>query len=175
MEDIPNIKQKIKRAMREARHAQDEMECRIKQSQEQQKKMTALLDYREECMAGLENAKTSGLSIVQIREYQLLLRHLTTVLDEQSYKVDLCIRNCEQAKKDYEDKKAQLERQQIMLEQQEKLRGEKIVGDESVGKHSDTELSNNDTDPQELSSEEASEHNNMQGGGLTGKRLKTGS
>ena len=174
MDELSDIKKRLQRAIRDVQNAEDELAYRKKLFEEQQKKMTTLLDYRDECMTGLTSAKSSGLSIVQIREYQLLLRHLGSVLDDQSYKIDLCNRNYEQARTSYDEKKALLEQQQKLLEQEEKLRAEQYT-DGMTGEGGEQPGDENSKGMQENMVEETSENSPARDAGLAGRRLKTGS
>jgi flagellar biosynthesis chaperone FliJ len=53
---------------------------------DQRKQLDGLLNYRDECARGLRSAST-GLTIAQQREYELLLQHLDKVVQAQQQRL----------------------------------------------------------------------------------------
>ncbi len=160
MDDIVHMRKRMERAVREARNAENELGFRETQMEQQKKHLETLLDYRDECVSGLKSAKESGLTIVQMREYQLLLQHLSSVVEEQQYKVDLSQKNYEQVKAVYQEKSQQLEDIRHTMNEMEQARLEQVVGEEDDAA---TDVSVDGTAKRA-------------GGatGIAGKRLKTG-
>ena len=165
MDDIVHMRKRLERALREARNAENELGFRETQMQQQKKHLDTLLDYRDECVGGLKSAKESGLTIVQMREYQLLLQHLSAVVEEQQYKVDLSQKNYEQVREVYEEKSQQLEKMRKTMEEMEQARLEQVVGED--------EDSTTDVDVDGTARRRDASANKTSG--IAGKRLKTGS
>ncbi len=67
------------------------------------------LTYKEECLNGLKTAKDSGLSVVQIRECQLLVQYLDSVVETRQYKADISQENYENAEAEWQEKQGSLE------------------------------------------------------------------
>ena len=154
MTDIRTMKLDLDKAKRDEQRARGEMSRCETQSNNQQVHMESLLAHREECVHGLRTAKESGLNIVQIREYQLLLKHLDGVVKEQQEKVDIC---------------------QVKYE---KAHDEWIVKNEHLGKMREMmqEAEQEDRERRELEmngGEQVPQDGTDSYGGLTGRRLKT--
>lgn len=71
---------------------------------QQKDQLDTCLNYREESLNGLKSAKSSGLSIVQIRECQLLVQYLDTVVETWQYKTDICEERYEKSKSLWQSK-----------------------------------------------------------------------
>ncbi len=76
-------------------------ECQVK---EQASQLETLLQYRNECRDGLKTAKDTGLTPVHVREYQLLVKHINSVVEVVQHKVDLCQEKHEKAKQIWQEK-----------------------------------------------------------------------
>ena len=161
MDDIVHMRKRMERALREARNAENELGFRETQMDQQKKHLETLLDYRDECVGGLKSAKESGLTIVQMREYQLLLQHLSSVVEEQQYKVDLSQKNYEQVKEVYQEKSEKLEEIRQTMNEMDHARLEQVVGEEDDAASTDTPVGG--------ASRQAAKTS-----GIAGKRLKTG-
>jgi len=130
MDDEALLKMRVQKALREARRAEGERDYREQQMQQQQQRLEALTNQREECVSGLKSAKQSGMSIVQIREYQLLMQHLSGVLEEQQSKMELSQQNFEQAEAEWQQKQEYLQRLQQQLQQLLEAKQEAFVGED---------------------------------------------
>ncbi len=165
MDDIVHMRKRLERALREARNAENELGFRETQMEQQKKHLETLLDYRDECVGGLKSAKESGLTIVQMREYQLLLQHLSAVVEEQQYKVDLSQKNYEQVREVYEEKSQQLEKMRKTMAELEQARLEQVVGEDE----------DNTTDVDVDGTARRRDASANKTSGIAGKRLRTGS
>lgn len=161
MDEERLLRTRLEKAVRDARNAENEMLYRKQQAKDQQKHLQTLVDYREECISGLKSASESGLTIVQMREYQLLMQHLGTVVEEQQYKVDISQQNFEQAEQQWND--LQQHREQLQK------RWDAFINDkmeQEVGGESDPADKNRPA----VSSRSAHSADDR----LAGKRLRTG-
>ncbi len=84
-------------ARRQESKAYNELEVRIQQAKEQKSQLDSLLEYRNECMEGLTNARETGLTPVHVREYQLLMRHINSVVEVIEHKVNASQDNLDKA------------------------------------------------------------------------------
>ncbi len=50
------------------------------QSIEQKSQLDSLLEYKDECINGLANARETELTPVHVREYQLLMKHIDSIV-----------------------------------------------------------------------------------------------
>ncbi|MBL4711614.1 MAG: hypothetical protein JKX75_03795 [Gammaproteobacteria bacterium] len=99
MDEKKQLGTMVEKAHREETKAYNEMYSDEQKATKQREQLETCLDYREECLSGLKSAKTSGLSIVQIRECQLLVKYLDTVVETRQYQSDICDENHEKSKK----------------------------------------------------------------------------
>jgi len=133
MSEIKEIKVLLDKAKREESKAFNEMTSDEVKAKEQKSQLDSCLTYREECLDGLKSAKTSGLSIVQIRECQVLMQHLDSVLETRQYKADICQESYEKLKKLWMKKNEHYKQLKETLEQAiEKRDNTMIDGDHSV-------------------------------------------
>ncbi len=84
-------------ARRQESKAYNELEYRTQQAREQKSQLDSLREYREECMEGLTNARETGLTPVHVREYQLLMTHIDSVVETIEYKVNASQDNLDKA------------------------------------------------------------------------------
>ncbi|VAW54134.1 hypothetical protein MNBD_GAMMA06-115 [hydrothermal vent metagenome] len=93
-------------ARRQESRAYNELEYRSQQAKEQKSQLESLLEHRKECMAGLANAHGAGLTPVHVREYQLLLSHINSVVEAIEYKVNSSQDNLDKAQDIWQQKNA---------------------------------------------------------------------
>ena len=105
MDETKKLEKLVYKAHQEEIKAGNEMNSDELKVTVQREQLDTCLDYRDECLSGLKSAKTSGLSIVQLRECQLLVKHLDTVAEDLQYKADLCEEKHEKTKKIWEKKR----------------------------------------------------------------------
>jgi len=74
------------------------------QAVDQEHQLEELLKHKEECVDGLKMAKQTGLTPLHIRELQLLVKHITSVLETLSYKVEASQKNLEMAEEVWHEK-----------------------------------------------------------------------
>lgn len=91
-------------ARRQESKAYNELEYRTLQANEQKSQLDSLIDYRNECMDSLANARDTGLTPVHVREYQLLMKHINCVVEDIEYKVNASQDNLEKAKQVWQQK-----------------------------------------------------------------------
>lgn len=99
MEERKKISTLVEKAHREESKASDKMYSDEQKAIIQREQLDTCLDYRDECLHGLKSAKSSGLSVVQVRECQLLVQYLDTVVETRQYQSDICDENHEKSKK----------------------------------------------------------------------------
>jgi flagellar export protein FliJ len=127
-------------ARRQESKAYNELECRTLQANEQKSQLDSLLDYRNECMESLANARDTGLTPVHVREYQLLMKHINSVVEDIEFKVNASQGNLDKAKETWHQKN------EHFVKVKEEVRKSKEAEDESLhqdernisGKNTDT-------------------------------------
>jgi len=91
-------------ARRQESKAYNNLEFRLQQAKEQKLQLDSLLEYRAECLDGLTSAKETGLTPVHMREYQLLMKHINSVVEVIEYKVNASQDNLDKAKEVWQKK-----------------------------------------------------------------------
>jgi len=76
----------------------------VRQVELEQKQLDDLFAYREQYIANFQIAGKAGLSVVQLRDYQLFLQRLEDVITQQKKKVLACHENCAQSQENWRDK-----------------------------------------------------------------------
>lgn len=76
----------------------------MRQLEHQQKQLEDLISYRDEYVAGFEQAGKAGLSCVQLRDYQVFLSRLDTAILQQQQQLLACRQKCEQSQAEWQDK-----------------------------------------------------------------------
>ncbi len=84
-------------ARRQESKAYNDLEYRSQQANEQKSQLDSLLEYRDECMEGLSNAREAGLMPIHVREYQLLMTHIDSIVETVEYKVNASQENLDKA------------------------------------------------------------------------------
>ncbi len=97
MADSSHDKKDLDIARRQESKAYNEREFCSHQAKEQQSQLDSILEYRNECMEGLSNARETGLSPAQVREYQLLMKHINSTVEVIEYKVTATQDNLDKA------------------------------------------------------------------------------
>ncbi len=136
MSDLKETRSLVEKAHREEVKAFNKMVSDEEKAKEQQSQLDTCITYRDECLDGLKTAKSSGLSVVQVRECQLLMQYLDSVVETRQYKADISSESYEKLKvvwtqksEHYEQLKVALEKQEI--EDRERRENTMIGGDES--------------------------------------------
>jgi len=91
-------------ARRQESKAFNELEFRTQQAKEQKLQLNSLLEYQNECREGLANALEMGLAPVHMREYQLLMKHINSVVQDIEYKVTASQDNLDIANEVWQEK-----------------------------------------------------------------------
>lgn len=115
MDDINLIRSRVALAKREERRASNDMSNHKHRANHEQSQLETCLTYKEECLNGLKSAKDSGLSVVQIRECQLLVKYLDSVVETRQYKADISQENYEKAEAVWQEKNDSMENLQREL------------------------------------------------------------
>jgi len=131
MEEIKKMRSLVNTAQREERKANNDMANFKQQASQEQEQLDACLRYKQECLYGLKTAKESGLSIVQIRECQLLVKYLDSVVETRQYKADVSQENYDKAKTDWQVKHDSFKELKDTLKKLEKENSERMVGDDA--------------------------------------------
>jgi len=119
MSDLSDMKTLVEKAHRDEVKAYNEMSSDEARAIEQQSQLDTCLAYRNECLSGLKNAKTSGLSVVQVRECQLLMQYLDSVVETRQYKADISQENYEKTKVVWDKKNEHYQHLKEAFDQQE--------------------------------------------------------
>lgn len=147
MSDFNKKRSDVDVARRQESKAFNELEFCECQSKEQTSQLETLLQYRDECQDGLKTAKNTGLTPVHVREYQLLVTHINSVVEVTQHKVDLCQEKYEKAKQAWQEKneifakikevKKESEKQKVMSElEQMESKGEGLLIVNNKGSYS---------------------------------------
>ena len=94
-------------ARRQESKAYNEMSYLSQQAKAQKSQLDSLLDYRNECLEGLANARETGLTAVHVREYQLLMKHINSVVEVIEHKVNISQDNMDKAQQTWQQKNEQ--------------------------------------------------------------------
>ncbi len=97
-------------ARRQESKAYNEMAFRSQQAKEQKSQLEALLEYKNECLDGLANARESGLTPAHVREYQLLMKHISSIVEVVEYKVNTSQDNLDKAQQTWQQKNEYFEK-----------------------------------------------------------------
>jgi len=103
VDDINQIRNRVALAKREERRASNDMHNHKHRADHEQSQLETCLTYKEECLNGLKTAKDSGLSVVQIRECQLLVQYLDSVVETRQYKADISQENYKKAEVEWQE------------------------------------------------------------------------
>lgn len=104
MNEIKKTRSLLEKAQREERKASDEMFNKEQQANEQKTQLDTIIEYRDECLEGLKTAKEARLSVVQVRECQLLVQYLDSVVETRQFKADASQEKYDESRKDWEKK-----------------------------------------------------------------------
>lgn len=107
-------------ACRQESKAYNKLEYRTQQANEQKSQLDSLREYREECMEGLTNARETGLTPVHVREYQLLMTHIDSVVETIEYKVNASQDNLDKAQEVWHKKNDHFTKVKESLKKSEK-------------------------------------------------------
>lgn len=119
MAKLSKLEEELKQAVREERQASNEKSFLESQMSEQKTKLDGALKYKSECVEGLRLARTKGLTPVHVRELQLLMTHIKSVIETLTYKVDVSQNNFERAREVWQEKEKVLEAVREAVRQQE--------------------------------------------------------
>lgn len=98
MADMYKKKSDFDIARQQESKAHNELAYCESQADNQKKQLSETLTYRDECEEALGDAIQMGLTPLHIRELQLLVEHIDTVVETMSYKVDISQDQVSQAK-----------------------------------------------------------------------------
>lgn len=76
----------------------------LRQADQQQKQLADLVQYRDQYVADFQAAGKEGLSVVQLRDYQLFLSRLDTAIMQQQQKLEASRKGCDQSQAVWQDK-----------------------------------------------------------------------
>jgi flagellar export protein FliJ len=107
MTELHELQTRLERARREEKRSFSDLVRCEHQVENQRGQLEHQLAHRDQCVSGLASARESGLSIVQMREYQLLLQHINKVVHEQQEKVHASEAQYEAAREAWEQRQQQ--------------------------------------------------------------------
>jgi flagellar FliJ protein len=91
-------------AHQQERNAARQLGDSLRQAEQHQKKLNDLLEYREQYIAGFQAAGKQGVSVVRLRDYQLFLRRLDTVIMQQRQLLRASRQHCEQSQSEWHNR-----------------------------------------------------------------------
>ena len=97
MSDLYREKSDLYIARRLESKAHNELVYCEHQAEDQRIQLDNLLKYKDECVDGLKTARETGLTPLHIRELQLLVKHINSVVETILYKVQSSQENLEVA------------------------------------------------------------------------------
>lgn len=98
----------FERARRQENKAHNDLDHCERQAKRQKSQLDDLFKHKDECVSGLKTAKETGMTPVHIRELQLLMAHVNSVIETISFKVDATQAEYEKAKGNWEKKSDEL-------------------------------------------------------------------
>ena len=130
MDNKNELSDELKKARRKENQAHSDLDYYERQAEHQEEQLEKQLQHRDECVTRLIAAKESGLSPILIREQQVLLAHINSVVETASYKVDLSQENLAKA----DDAWNKVNDQHEMLKNaSEKISNDKNSSDKDTG------------------------------------------
>ena len=88
-----NLNDELKKARRKENQAHSDLDYYERQAEQQKNLLEEQQKHKDECIVRLIAAKENGLSPLLIRELQVLLAHIRSVVETASYKVDISQEN----------------------------------------------------------------------------------
>ena len=76
----------------------------LRQAEQLQKKLDDLIEYREQYVAGFKAAGAEGLSVVQLRDYQLFLRRLDSAIMQQRQQLLASRQQCQSSQNEWHNR-----------------------------------------------------------------------
>lgn len=133
MSELSETRRLVEQAQYEERKANDEMNNNKLRAEDLQQQLDTLLVYRDECHSGLKTAKESRLSVVQVRECQLLIQYLDTVVETRQYKADIGHEKYDESKLVWKKKHEHLlkikEKLELLEAAEEVMRQDEVIND----------------------------------------------
>lgn len=96
-------------ARRQENAAHNELDYYERQALRQKLQLDGMFKYKKECVNALKMAKETGLTPLHVREFQLLMSHINSIIETTSYKVDISQDQYEKAKEIWQDKNEHFE------------------------------------------------------------------
>ena len=127
MTNINEIRTHLEQARREDVKAFNELDYCEQRANEQIEQLDTLLSYRDECRNELKTAMESGLTGMYMREYKLLIQHITLSVETKQYKVDVSQVNYEKSKEVWQKKHERFEKLKQVMKQQETVEKEPVA------------------------------------------------
>jgi len=113
-------------ARRQESKAYNEKEYRTQQAKAQKSQLSSILEYRDECLEGLANARETGLTPVHVREYQLLMSHIDSVVETIEHKVNASQNNLDKAEQAWQKENEHFEKVKEEIKESEKTPDEPV-------------------------------------------------
>jgi len=127
--ELKRMRSLVSQAKRDERRANNEMSCLEQQSIRQLQQLEDCINYKEDSLNGLQSAKESGLTVIQIRECKLLVEYLDSVMETRQFKADISQENYENARLVWQDKQEHLKKLQQSLQPLEDENNERMIDD----------------------------------------------
>lgn len=91
-------------AKHQERNAARQLGDNLRQLEQQQKQLDDLITYRDQYVAGFQQAGKAGLTVVQMQDYQSFLSRLDTAILQQQQQLVLSQKNCEHSQAAWHNK-----------------------------------------------------------------------
>ena len=91
-------------AHQQERNAARRLGDNLRQAEQLQKKLDDLIDYREQYVAAFKAAGAEGLSVVQLRDYQLFLRRLDSAIMQQRQQLLASRQQCQHSQNEWHNR-----------------------------------------------------------------------
>ena len=102
MKDSRRLRPVARFARQQERDAARLLGDQLRLVEQQQKQLDNLLQYRDQYVAGFQAAGKEGLTVVQLRDYQLFLSRLDSAILEQQQRLAESRRRCERSRVEWQ-------------------------------------------------------------------------
>ena len=144
MKTSQKLRPVVRVAHHQERNAARQLGDRMRHVELQQKQLDELLVYRADYAKSFAEATAKGLSVVQLRDYQLFLSRLDTAIDQQKQQLADSQKNCDTSKVSWQDASGRhkmidkvVERRQQSEQQQQQGKEQREADDRTPSGSSD--------------------------------------
>jgi flagellar FliJ protein len=113
-------------AHQQERNAARQLGDSLRQTEHLQKQLDDLLEYRDQYVAGFKAAGAEGLSVVQLRDYQLFLRRLDNAIMQQRQQLLASRQHCQQSQNEWHSRHGHSKAIDKIVENREQAESRKL-------------------------------------------------